>query len=125
MKKRWKKSSRSEREALAELRKELRNKLKGKRRAEAIKNKRKERERKRLAFVKNPFKFTSDMLEKKRSGTLKCPQEEVEEHLKKTHSDPRRNEPLGECELIRPQPEPSVDFDLREPTLAELIEVVK
>lgn len=62
----------------------------------------------------------SGLLGAKRSGVLKAPKEEVEEHLRKVHSDPRREEELDmEGKLYSPE-EPTISFDDREPRLQEV-----
>ena len=37
-------------------------------------------------------KFVKDLLIKEKSGTLKTPKQELEEHLEKVHSDTKRHE---------------------------------
>ncbi len=46
-------------------------------------------------FFKNPFKFSKDSFEKAKSGILDVPQDELEEHLRSTYSDPSRNVPMS------------------------------
>ena len=75
--------------------------------------------------MRNPFKFTKSLLSDERSGTLESPREEVEEHLFRTHSDPDRNTPLGECSRIEQVNQPEVPFDLKEPSLKEVQDIVK
>lgn len=50
-------------------------------------------------------------------------EEEINEHLSDAYSD--REEDLPPCsELIRP-PEPSIQFNTKEPTLAEVREIIR
>ncbi|KAJ8010015.1 hypothetical protein DPEC_G00070580 [Dallia pectoralis] len=81
---------------------------------------RRERARKRAAFIANPFKFTKDLLGQKRSGQLACSQEEIEHHLKETYSDPLREQELGECSTLINPPGPSVQFNMAELQLNEV-----
>ncbi|XP_049337547.1 uncharacterized protein LOC125802987 [Astyanax mexicanus] len=114
-----------ERPALVELRSILRQKLISLRRAECHRKKGRERARKRTAFVANPFGFTKRLLGQKQNGTLVCPKEEMDQHLCDTYSDRRREEELPPCrELIIP-PDPSVQFNIKEPTLAEVRDAVR
>ena len=112
-------------EGLDKLRDDHRNRLKSLRKAERAKRKRKERERKRTKFFKNPFEFAKGLFEKARSGVLNVPKEELEEHLKNTYSDPRREDPMPHIEgLVRPT-EPTTPFDLSEPKLNEMDKFLK
>ncbi len=100
----WKEANKNgnlvEMEGLDELRGELRSKLKSLRRAERVKRKRKERERKRKKFFQNPFQFTKELFDKARSGTLSVSQDELEDHLRRTYSDPIRNDPLPPIHVL-------------------------
>jgi len=51
--------------------------------------------------------------------------EEIQTHLRDTHSDTRRDDPLGPCAHIMPEPAPTIALDSKEPTLAEVKDVVK
>ena len=99
--------------------------MKSLRRAERSRKRRKERERKRARFISNPFQFTSILLGNKTSGRLVCSREEVGEHLEKVHSDKHQNEELDDNDrLIHPE-EPQEVFDMEEPRLEEVKDVVK
>lgn len=57
-----------------------------------------EEEKSKARFLKiNRFMITKEHLGEGRSGTLHCSKKEVEGYLHKTHSDPMREEPLGQC----------------------------
>ena len=86
---------------------------------------RKKKRDNRSRFVKNPFKFTKELLDKEGSGTLHCVKNEVEGYLHETHSDPLRYEPLGQCPNEVKVDPPEALIDVREPTWKELKEVVK
>lgn len=46
-------------------------------------------------------------------------------HLKATYIDPGREQPLGPCDALTTPPEPTVDFNVKEPRLSEVEEVVR
>ena len=50
---------------------------------------------KRAAFIFNPFKFTKDLFRQKRSGKLASSQEDIDQHLKQTYSDPLKRAGAG------------------------------
>lgn len=111
--------------ALEELRETLRERLKSLRRAENNRRRRKERMRKRAQFTAGPFQFIKKLLGDKRSGRLECPREEVEQHLRQTHSDSRRDEELGDCpQLLQPE-EPTTAYDESEPKWKEVEDIIK
>ena len=51
--------------------------------------------------------------------------EEVEQYLHDTHSGPKREDTLGDCDRIDPVEPPENDLVVTEPTLGELKEVTK
>ena len=61
----------------------------------------------------------------KRSGKLASSQEDINQHLKQTFSDPAREQELGECNILIDPPEPEVQFDMSELQLKEVREVVR
>ncbi|KAJ8359538.1 hypothetical protein SKAU_G00160630 [Synaphobranchus kaupii] len=61
----------------------------------------------------------------RRSGPLACSEEEVDLHLHNNFSDPIRDQDLRNCEPVIRPPEPTEAFDLREPLLKEVQDVVK
>ena len=67
-----------EKEGIKQLRDELREKLKSKRRAEYYRKKRKKTEKARQRFINNLHKFTSELLGKPKSGILASTIEKVE-----------------------------------------------
>ena len=69
----YKRTRNEERPALSDLWDILRKKFISLHRAEWHRRKRRERARKRTAFIVNPFGFTKKLLGKKRSGTFTCP----------------------------------------------------
>lgn len=109
-------ASEDEKQPLAERHDILRKELLTFRRAEWHRRRRKERARKRDAFISNPFAFTKKLLGDKRSGSIMCPTKEVNFFLHNTLSDPERDQEL--------EP-PTVGFDMTEPNWKEVQEVVK
>lgn len=87
MRRRFKEAREEERGPLAEFHAILRKKLMTLRRAEWHRRRRKERARKRAAFIANPFGFTKQLLGKKRSGRLTCSKVEISRHLRDTFCD--------------------------------------
>ena len=59
------------------------------------------------------------------SGRLECPVEDVENHLRKTHSDPRRAEHLRECEKLDQPDPPKFQFQEGELMLREVNDVIR
>ncbi|KAF7643275.1 hypothetical protein LDENG_00242430 [Lucifuga dentata] len=55
---------------------------------------------------------------------LACSQEDLDQHLKHTYSDPERELELGKCNILVEPPDPDVHFDMPELQLKEVREVV-
>ncbi|XP_062568263.1 uncharacterized protein LOC134230448 [Saccostrea cucullata] len=125
LRKQYRKATDEEKPALSQLRDNIREHLKIARRAERSRRRRKQRDRARARFTADPFQFTSRLLGNKGSGSLKSSKEDVEEYLREMHSDPHREEELGEWEkLIQPE-EPNQPFDESPPKLKEVADVIK
>ena len=124
LKSQFKEAISEERIGLAQLMCILRKKIRILRRAEWHRRRRRERARKRAAFIKNPYKTTKELLEKKRNGKLICSQEEINQHMKQVYSDPDRDNELGECDILIDPPDPEVEFVTSELLLKEVRDVV-
>ncbi|XP_063056077.1 uncharacterized protein LOC134450154 [Engraulis encrasicolus] len=124
LKSQYKEAGDEERFGLAQLISMHRRRIRTLRRAEWHRRRRRERSRKRAAFIANPYKFTKDLLGQKRSGRLSSSKEDIDQHLAQMFSDPRREEALGECDILIDPPEPEVQFDMAELKLLEIKEVV-
>ncbi|KAK3542028.1 hypothetical protein QTP86_010848 [Hemibagrus guttatus] len=74
----------------------------------------------RTYFTKNPFKYLLKFMGNVRSGQLKATKEEVEEHLRQVHSNPRREESLEEMEKLMKPTEPAVPFRDEDPSWQEM-----
>ena len=79
----------------------------------------------RAAFVANPYKFSKQILDKERTGSVTNSLVEVQNYLRTVHSDPERHVPLGECKRIEAEPPPTTQFDESEPKLSEVKETLK
>ncbi|XP_053395771.1 uncharacterized protein LOC128555950 [Mercenaria mercenaria] len=121
----YKKASEEERIGLQGLRDIQRSQLLSLRRAEAANKRRKLKVRKRAAFVANPFKFSKSLFDKEKSGKLESSIEEVQQYLRDTHSDPQREEPLGDCPITEAETPPTTPLDIKEPTFQEVKDVVR
>jgi len=77
---------------LTELCSILRKKVMTLRRAEGHRRRRKERARKRIAFLANPFGFTKQMRGQKNSNQLTCSKAEDNRQLRDTISDETREQ---------------------------------
>ncbi|XP_061896860.1 uncharacterized protein LOC133645950 [Entelurus aequoreus] len=120
----YKAASEEEKAPLAELRNIIRKKLTTLRRAEWHRRRRRERARKRTAFIANPFGFIKQLLGQKRSGRLVCSKEEVNNFLKNNLSDPEKEKEPGPFSALLDIPSPTVKFITSEPTWKEIQEVV-
>ena len=118
-------SSPTERVGLTQLKTTLRSQLTSLRKAENTRRKTRERAKIRAAFTANPYKFARSLLDKERSGKLETPLEEVEKYLHVTHSDPNREDALGDCDRIEPVKAPEKQLDVSEPSFGDVKDVVK
>lgn len=123
--KRYKVSNAEEKEGIKEITSSLRERLKRLRRVEGTRKLRKQREKRRAQFIKDPYNFTRSLLGGARSGSLSSPKEEVEAFLKETHGDPYSGLELNENPEVGTADHPSIVFNANEPTWKEIQEVVK
>lgn len=117
----YRKASEVDKAALAELRSVVRGRLTTLRCAEWHWRRGREKARKCSAFILNAFVFTKKLLGQKRSGHLSCPEEEVNLFLSNTYRDRMRERDLGHCDTLISPPQPSSSFNIKEPTLKEVI----
>ena len=123
--KQYKRADEVERGGLADLRNQLRGRLKTLRRAERSRRRRKDRMKARAKFTSNPYQFTKKLLGRKASGKLQAEKEEVEEYLEKMHSNPHREEELGQMDKLLDPVEPSEVFDVSAPRLKEVKDTIR
>ncbi|XP_052236077.1 uncharacterized protein LOC127847893 [Dreissena polymorpha] len=121
----YRQASELEKIGLQELRDHTRRRLQDLRKAERIRKARREKARQRSRFLSNPYGFSKEILEEKKAGQLNCSKEEVEEHLKNTHSDQARHMRMEGHERIAPVPMLIVAFTEGEPTLKEVQDIIK
>ncbi|XP_052093724.1 uncharacterized protein LOC127729844 [Mytilus californianus] len=125
LKKRYRDAMEVERLPLQQLRKETRGKLKTLTRAETHRRDRKKRAKERAQFTAHPFQYMKRLFGARGSGKLENSKEGVEKHLRKTHSDVRREEDLEECEKLATPEEPKEQFDESELKFKEVQDVLK
>lgn len=118
LRKQYRAAGEVEKAGLADICALLKKELLTLRRVEGHRRRRRERARKRAAFLANPFKLTKQLLGQKRTGRLTCSRDAINDHLKCTYSDPRRDQPLGPFSGMITPPEPTADFDQKEPCLS-------
>ena len=91
------------------------------RRAERIRRSKKEKER--VRFFRDTFKFAKSLLEEKKNGKLEATAQELEEHMKSQLGDHEKNIPLGSPGHVPRPAEPESQFDTP-PRWAEIRQVV-
>ena len=112
LRKQWLAAKPHEKEGLKALYDDIKERHRLAARAERRLQRKKERKRCRQRFLKAPFQFAKDLFAQSKSGTLSCTKEELDNHLKETYCDPRRDEPLANlCGIPRPS-QPAVTFDM-------------
>ena len=79
----------------------------------------------RTAFYRDPYKFVKDLFVKEKTGTLKAPVRELEEHLRKTYSDNKRHMPASIPDDMPPIQPPEHQMETRPPTWSEVESTVK
>ncbi|KAJ8360173.1 hypothetical protein SKAU_G00166980 [Synaphobranchus kaupii] len=84
-----------------------------------------ERARKHAGFIVNPFGFTKQLLGQKCSSHLECSKEEIDHHLRNTYSNNAREQDLGNYRALITPPEPTSEFNDKEPTLKQVQEIVR
>ncbi len=125
LRKQWKKSSPEERAAINVLQADLKERLGKLRRAENIRTRRKKKERARTSFYKDPFRFMKALFTKEKSGSLKVSKKELEDHLKKTHTDRQRFEQRVIPPDMPPISQPEHQLDDSPPRWSEVEKTVR
>jgi len=125
LRKKWKKASEEEREELMLLQGDIKCRLATLRRAENLRKLRKKKEHTRTRFYKNPFKFVKDLFTKEKSGSLKIPKHELEEHLEKVNHDPKRHEQIIIPHDIPPIQPPEFNLETGPPKWKEVESTVQ
>ncbi|GFN80227.1 polyprotein [Plakobranchus ocellatus] len=91
---------------------------------ESARKKRGQKRKNQEHFIRDRFQFASHLFQQPKSGTLKVDRKELETHLKKTYSDPTREEPLEETTGLVWPAAPGINFDSWPPSLQEVAAVV-
>ena len=125
LRKAFKTANNVEKAGLKDLRDQHRKEIASLRKAERIRKRKRNTAKKRAAFIANPYQFSRQLFENERSGHLSNSIQEIENYLHAVHADPLRDEPLGDCGRFLPEETPETPFDSKEPSLAEVSEVVK
>ena len=86
----WRKATEVEKEGLNRLQVDVKDRLAVLRRAESIRKNRKKKERARIAFYKDPFRFVKSLFSREKNGSLRVSKQELEGHLEKVHRDRER-----------------------------------
>ena len=79
-------------------------------RAENHRKRRKKKHKTRESLYRNPYAFAKKLFTAAKSGRLDIPQQELEDHLRKTYSDPLKEVPLPPMDRIPPLEEPETPF---------------
>ncbi|KAL9964680.1 hypothetical protein ACROYT_G028355 [Oculina patagonica] len=88
-------------------------------------SRRKEKKKVRQQFVKNPYKFAKGLFVESKSRKLECAKEELENHLKATYSDPKREDELPRMAGLQKPTSPGVAFDMSDIKMKEVDDFVR
>ena len=100
-----------EKEGIDQLQKEKLKKLRLKKRAESIKQKRKKRSRNCTEFLSQPFDFARNIVAPKPKGEMKSSKAEVEKQLHDAHSDQSKDEEREIADDLHEYKEPLVELN--------------
>lgn len=125
LRKQWMKASVEEKAGIDLLQTDLKGCLGRLRRAENVRTRRKRKERAKKTFYKDPFRFVKGLFTKEKSGSLKVPKRELEDHLKTTHTDSQRFERREIPSDMPPIPQPEHQLDDSPPRWSEVEEALK
>ena len=94
-------------------------------RAESIRKRRRKYKNNSEEFRKQPYNFARKVLDPQVQGELESSKEEVQEFLRKSHSDEHREKELGSMERLIQYPEPEFVYETSPPTFREFQAVLK
>lgn len=106
-----------ERTAINLLHADLKGRLTSLQRAENLRTQRKRKEKARTTFYKDPFRFVKGLFTKEKSGSLKEPKRELEDHLIGTYTDIQRCEQRERPSDMPPIPQPEHLLDEKSPAV--------
>ena len=121
----WRQATAEEREQLEELQEENIRHLRILKRAESIRKRRRKYKNNSEEFRKQPYNFARKVLDPQVQGELESSKEEVQEFLRKSHSDEHREKELGSMEGLIQYPEPEFVYETSPPTFREFQAVLK
>ena len=125
LRKRWRQTPPEQQDGFRALHEELKKRSREVMRKIRRNVRRREARRARETFLKDPYGSVKKMFAELRSGELSCSKEELDDHVRSTYSDPRRDDPIPHIEgLKRPSP-PGVPFNMERITLQEVNEFVR
>ena len=124
LKKQMKNALPNEKHGLEKLWKDLKAKHSALGKAESARKRKSKRKKTQENFFREPFQFARSLFEQPKSGTLKVEKEILEQHLRKTYSDPQSKAPLDIQGLASPDKAEKL-FNKNPPTLGEVKKVVQ
>lgn len=92
---------------------------------ECLRKQRKRKDRARGTFYKDPYKFAEGLFVNEKTGTLKVPVGELEEHLKSIYSYKQRHVPATILTDMQQKQPPVYQMDTTTPTWSEVESTVK
>ena len=105
LRKRWRQTPPEQQDGFRALHEELKKRSREVMRKIRRNVRRREARRARETFLKDPYGSVKKMFAELRSGELSCSKEELDDHVRSTYSDPRRDDPIPHIEgLKRPSP---------------------
>ena len=111
--------SKEEKSAINQLQQEKLKELRLAKRAETIRQNRRKFSRNCNEFLGQPFEFARKTIAPKPRGEMKSDKHEVQEHLRKTHSDPKREEKRSIQKDLWVYQKPLIEFNNELPTWSE------
>eukprot|EP00745_Piridium_sociabile_P006709 TRINITY_DN14328_c0_g1_i1.p3 TRINITY_DN14328_c0_g1~~TRINITY_DN14328_c0_g1_i1.p3 ORF type:complete len:116 (+),score=27.67 TRINITY_DN14328_c0_g1_i1:233-580(+) len=94
LKKQMKAASELEKQGLEKLWKDLKAKHSALSKAESARKRRSKKKKTQDCFFRDPFQLARTLLEQPKSGTITVDKVSLEQHLRKTYSDPQSEAPL-------------------------------
>ena len=114
-----------EKSAIKQLHNEKLRSLRLAKRAESLRKHRKKYSKNCKEFLNQPYDFARKVIAPKPKGNLSNSKEEVEEHLKKAHSDPQKDLHREPQEDLWEYDEPKVQFNNDPPSFNEFMKVLR
>ena len=125
MRKRWRQAQPEQREGLKALYEELKKRSREVMRKLRRNARRREARRTREQFLKDPFGSVKKLFAEARNGELACSKQELDDHVRATYSDPRREEEIPYMQGLKRPPPPGVKFNMGDITVEEVSNFVR